>query len=194
MKNISQKDIEFYDLYKTGELLEKVKNCKKVFDNNLVDQIAKDLQSLIKMIYLIYILINMKLKISILSIIIVFTKKLGEYISSKSTGSLDKNKTQKLEEKYNSYLTYFIFNIRLIKCFATERLELDRIKKTKREIYKLSDSPYKALYEIFFSFLKIGDYFFLYYIGKLVISGALSFGQYTTINMITLSYYNNKYY
>ena len=128
----------------------------------------------------------MNLKISILSIIIVFTKKLGEYISSKSTGSLDINKTQKLEEKYNSYLTDFIFNIRLIKCFATERLELDRIKKTKREIYKLSDSPYKALYEIFFSFLKIGDYFFLYYIGKLVISGDLSFGQYTIFE----SYFN----
>ena len=149
-------------------------------------QIAKDLQSLIKIIYLIYFLLNMNIKISILSIIIVFTKKLGEYISSKITGSLDINKSQKLQEKYNSYLTDFIFNIRLIKSFATERLELDLIKKTKREIYKLSDNPYKALYEIFFSLLKIGNYFFLYYIGKLVISGDLSFGQYTIFE----SYFN----
>ena len=31
IESISKKDIEFYDSYKTGELIEKMKNCEKVF-------------------------------------------------------------------------------------------------------------------------------------------------------------------
>lgn len=179
IEGIAEKDIEFYDLYKTGELLEKMKNCEKVFEENIIYQILKDLQSFIKMIYLIYFLLHTNLKISIISLLIVFIKKLGEYLSEKASGSLDFNKFQKLDEKYNNYLTDFVFNIRLIKSFATERLELNRIKKTKRQMYKLFDNPFMILYEAVTSLSKIGDYFILYYTWTLVISGKLSFGQYT---------------
>ena len=179
IEGIAKKDIEFYDLYKTGELLEKMKNCEKVFEENIIYQILKDLQNAIKLIYLIYFLLKTNLEISIISILIVFIKKIAEYISQKATGSLDINKFQKLDEKYNNYLTDFIFNIRLIKSFATERFELDRIKKTKRKMYKLFENWYMILYEIVISLSTIGDYYILYYTGTLVISGKLSFGTYT---------------
>ena len=179
IEGIAKKDIEFYDLYKTGELLEKMKNCEKVFEENIIYQILKDLQNAIKLIYLIYFLLKTNLEISIISILIVFIKKIAEYISQKATGSLDINKFQKLDEKYNNYLTDFIFNIRLIKSFATERFELDRIKKTKRKMYKLFENWYMILYEIVTSLSTIGDYYILYYTGTLVISGKLSFGTYT---------------
>ena len=179
IEGIAKKDIEFYDLYKTGELLEKMKNCEKVFDENILYQILKDLQNSIKIIYLIYFLLKTNLEISLISILIVFIKKIAEYISEKSTGSLDINTFQKLDEKYNNYLTDFIFNIRLIKSFATEIFELSRIKRTKRKMYKLFENPYMILYEIVSSLSKIGDYYILYYTGTLVFTGKLSFGQYT---------------
>ena len=179
IEGIAKKDIEFYDLYKTGELLEKMKNCEKVFEENIIYQILKDLQNSIKLIYLIYFLLRTNLQLSIIYILIVFIKKIAEYISQKATGSLDINKFQKLDEKYNNYLTDFIFNIRLIKSFATERFELDRIKKTKRKMYKLFDNNYMILYEIVISLSTIGDYFILYYTGNSVIKGILSFGTYT---------------
>ena len=46
-------------------------------------------------------------------------------------------------------------------------------------MYKLFDNPFMILYEAVTSLSKIGDYFILYYTGTLVISGKLSFGQYT---------------
>ena len=179
IEGIAKKDIEFYDLYKTGELLEKMKNCEKVFEENIIYQILKDLQSSFKLIYLIYFLLKTNVKITIISVIIIIVKKFGEYISEKASGSLDLNKFQKLDEKYNNYLTDFIYNIRLIKSFATERFELNKIKKTKRKMFRLFDNPYMSLYEAVFALSKLGDYFLLYYIGSLVISGNLSFGQYT---------------
>ena len=51
IEGIAKKDIEFYDLYKTGELLEKMKNCEKIFEENIMYQILKDLQTSLKLIY-----------------------------------------------------------------------------------------------------------------------------------------------
>jgi len=178
LEDIAKKDIEFYDLYKTGELLEKLRNAEKVYEKNMVFQILKDLQHTIKIIYLSFFLMNTNLKLSLISLILVFVQKLGEYFSKKASGSFDVNKFAKLDEKYNNYLTDFVFNIRLIKSFATESFELNRIKKTKRKMFKIFDNPFMSLYEAVFALSKIGDYVLLYYTGNLVISGKLSFGQY----------------
>lgn len=179
LEDMAKKDIEFYDLYKTGELLEKLRNAEKVYEKNMVFQILKDLQHSIKLIYLSFFLMNTNLKLSLISLILVFVQKIGEYFGKKASGSFDVNKFQKLDEKYNNYLTDFVFNIRLIKSFATERFELNRIKKTKRKMFKIFDNPFMSLYQAIYALSKIGDYILLYYTGKMVISGKLSFGQYT---------------
>ena len=179
LEDMAKKDIEFYDLYKTGELLEKLRNAERVYDKNMVFQILKDLQHTIKIIYLSFFLMNTNLKLSLISLILVLVQKFAEYFSKKASGSFDVNKFTKLDEKYNNYLTDFVFNIRLIKSFATEKFELNRIKKTKRKMYKVFDNPMMSIYEAVYAFSKIGDYILLYYTGNLVISGKMSFGQYT---------------
>ena len=179
LEDMSKKDIEFYDLYKTGELLEKLRNAERVYDKNMVFQILKDLQHTIKIIYLSFFLMNTNFKLSLISLALVLVQKVAEYFSKKASGSFDVNEFSKLDEKYNNYLTDFVFNIRLIKSFATEKFEINRIKKTKKKMYKIFDNPLMSLYEAVYSFSKIGDYILLYYTGNLVISGKLSFGQYT---------------
>ena len=179
LEDMAKKDIEFYDLYKTGELLEKLRNAERVYDKNMVFQILKDLQHTIKIIYLSFFLMNTNLKLSLISLILVLVQKFAEYFSKKASGSFDVNQFTKLDEKYNNYLTDFVFNIRLIKSFATEKFELNRIKKTKRKMYKVFDNPMMSIYEAVYAFSKIGDYILLYYTGNLVISGKMSFGQYT---------------
>ena len=46
-------------------------------------------------------------------------------------------------------------------------------------MHKLFDNPVLTLFNVISSLSNIGDYFLLFYIGNLVISGKLSFGQYT---------------
>jgi len=177
--DIAKKDIEFFDLFKSGELIDKVKNFDKVFDENMIYEILKIMKRISKIIYLTYYLLNTNLKLFLISLALILGKKISEYYSHKASGSLDIDKFQKLDDKYNNYLTDFILNIRLIKSFATENFEIKRIKKTKRKMYKLFENPFLALYEIISSLSNIGDYYLLYFIGNLVISGKLSFGQYT---------------
>ena len=112
----------------------------------------------------------------------MFGKSVAQYISNKLSGDFDLGKFYKLDNKYNIYLTDFISNIRLVKSFGTERYELNRIKEAKRKIYKFLSNPYSTLNEVVYALYKIGDYFILYYTGKLVISGEFSFGQYTVFD------------
>ncbi len=179
LDDIANKDIEFFDLFKSGELIDKIKNCEKAFDENMIYQVLKDLQRICKLIYFAYYLLNTNLKLSLISLALILGKKIIEYYSHKASGSLDVNKFQKIEDKFNNYLTDFIFNIRLIKSFATEKYEINRIKKAKRKMYAFFENGFLTLYEVISSFSKIGDYFLLYYTGNLIISGKLSFGQYT---------------
>ena len=179
IEDIAKKDIEFFDLFNTSELIDTIKSLDDVFDENMIYQVLKDIQHISKIIYLAYYLLNTNFKLSLISLALILGKKISEYYSHKVSGSLDVDKFQKLDDKYNYYLTDFILNIRLIKSFATERFEVNRIKNTRRKMHKLFDNPYLVLNEIISSLSTIGDYFFLFFIGNLVISGKLYFGQYT---------------
>ena len=179
VEDLGTKDIEFFDSYNTGQLIERVKNCNKVFEENIIDKILEDIQRIAKMLYYMYFLFITNYKMALMSLFIILVHKLGEHISIKKSGSLDLNKFLKLDEQYNNYLTDFILNIKLIKSFAKERYELDRLKNLKREIYKVFINIYMTFFEIVLSLSTIGDYFILYYTGSLVISGKMSFGQYS---------------
>ena len=179
IEDIAKKDIEFFDLFKTGELIDKIKNIDEVLDENMIYQVLKDIQHIAKLLYLTYYLLNTNLKLSLISLALIVGKKIIEYYSEKASGSLDVDKFQKLDDKYNNYLADFILNIRTIKSFATEKFEINRMKKTRRKMHKLFDNPVLTLFNVISSLSNIGDYFLLFYIGNLVISGKLSFGQYT---------------
>ena len=182
LENISEKDIEFFDLYKSGELIERIKKNENLLEYNMLSHVLEDLQRLFMIIYLAYYLLNTNIKLSIISIIFMFGKSVAQYISNKLSGDFDLGKFYKLDNKYNIYLTDFISNIRLVKSFGTERYELNRIKEAKRKIYKFESNPYLILSDIIYSLSKIGDYFILFYTGNLVISGKFSFGQYTVFD------------
>ena len=179
IEDLGTKDIEFFDSYNTGELIERVKNCNQVFEKNIIDKIIEDIQRIAKMLYYMYFLFKTNYKMALMSLFIIFIHKLGEHLSIKRSGSLDINKFLQLDEKYNNYLTDFILNIKLIKSFGKERYELDRLKKLKREIYNLFINIYMTIFEVVLSLSKIGDYFILYYTGSLVIAGKISFGAYS---------------
>ena len=179
IEDIAKKDIEFFDLFKTGELIDEIKNVDEVLDENMIYQVLKDIQHIAKLLYLTYYLLNTNLKLSLISLALIVGKKIIEYYSEKASGSLDVDKFQKLDDKYNNYLADFILNIRTIKSFATEKFEINRMKKTRRKMHKLFDNPVLTLFNVISSLSNNGDYFLLFYIGNLVISGKLSFGQYT---------------
>ena len=58
MDNISQKDIEFFDVYKTGELKERITSSEECLNNNFLFRTITFLQYLGKLIFLSYYLFS----------------------------------------------------------------------------------------------------------------------------------------
>ena len=179
LEDLATKDMEFFDSYNTGQLVERVKKCIMIFDENIIDKILGDIQRVCITLYYVYFLFKTNIKMTLISLFIIFIHKFGEYLSVKKSGSLDLGKFMELDEQYNNHLTDFVLNIKLIKASSTERYELDRMKKLKREVYNCFINIYTTLFEIVLSLSKIGDYFILYYTGKLVLTGQITFGQYS---------------
>ena len=71
LENISEKDIEFFDLYKSGELIERIKKNELLLEYNMLFELLEDLQRLFMLFYLAYYLLNTNFKLSIISIIII---------------------------------------------------------------------------------------------------------------------------
>ena len=180
IEDLAKKDMEFFDSYNTGQLIEKINNCQKVFQESLLNKILEDAQRIIKMLFLVYYLISTNFKIAIISLSIILVNKAGEFFSVQKSGSLNFDKYLKLDEKFSTYLTDLVVNIKLIKSFATEKFELERMKRAKREIYNLFINIYSTLHNLAMSLSTLGEYFILYYTGSLVISGKISFGVYST--------------
>ena len=180
IEDLAKKDMEFFDSYNTGQLIEKINNCQKVFQESLLNKILEDAQRIIKMLFLVYYLISTNFKIAIISLSIILVNKAGEFFSAQKSGSLNFDKYLKLDEKFSTYLTDLVVNIKLIKSFATEKFELERMKRAKREIYNLFINIYSTLHNLAMSLSTLGEYFILYYTGSLVISGKISFGVYST--------------
>ena len=75
IEDIAKKDIEFFDLFKTGELIDKIKNIDEVLDENMIYQVLKDIQHIAKLLYLTYYLLNTNLKLSLISLALIVGKK-----------------------------------------------------------------------------------------------------------------------
>ncbi len=178
-EDIVQKDVEFFDSYNAGELVEKIKNIQQVFEESIVDKLLEDIQRISKMLYLLYFLITTNYKMAFISLTVIIFNKIGEFLSLFQSGIFNIQNLLKLNESYNNHLSEFIMNIKVIKSFATEKLEIDKIKKIKREIYSLFLNIFMTLYELVAAITRIGDYYILYYTGSVVISGKISFGDYT---------------
>ena len=178
-EDIAKKDVEFFDSYNAGELIEKIKNIQQVFEESIIDKVLEDIQRISKMLYFLYFLITTNYKMALISLAVIIINKIGEFLSLMQSGLFNIQHLLKLDETYNNYLTDFILNIKVIKAFVTERLELEKMKKVKREIYNFFINIYMSLYQVVMAITRIGDYYILYYTGSVVISGKISFGDYT---------------
>ena len=47
IEDLAKKDMEFFDSYNTGQLIEKINNCQKVFKESLLNKILEDAQRII---------------------------------------------------------------------------------------------------------------------------------------------------
>ena len=167
-----KKDIVFFDLFKTGELNNKVSTYANYPYFNIIDTISRIVEYIFKIIYFGYYLIKDFFEMSIIYIIVIIMQMTIEpfiFINNNNDEIIEK-----VELKQN-YINDIISNIRLIKSFGTEKKELNRVKNID-ESMKNKGFFKQLLLTFFANIFIIKDIMIFYICGKKSIQGKMNYG------------------
>ena len=168
-----KKDIEFFDLYKTGELYNKVNTNTNFPYFNIIDTCSRIGEYIFKIIYFGYYLYKDFFEMSIIYIIIVIVQTIVEPFVFQDAS--EEQMFEKIELKEN-YINEVIANIRLIKSFGTEKKEFDRINNIEVKLRK--KSIFKQILEEFYNNLYSANELTIFYTcGKKSITGEMNYGE-----------------
>ena len=178
LENLLKKDMDFYDVFKTGELCDKANYYGSFPYYDVVGEMLNFIKNIITFLYSGYYLYKNFLYMAIISTIFFFIKLfINPYINNK----IDLNEFEERLNLKNDILNEIFSNIRLIKSFATEEKELKKLytvtSKLKRDSY-------------IFYFLKnmcnhinvINQLIILFLVGRQCIRGELEYGDLITFN------------
>ena len=174
LKNILyKKDMVFFDLFKTGELNNKVQIYQEYPFFNIIDTCSKIGEYIFKIFYFGYYLYKDFFEMSVIYIITIIIQAVFEpYIYDDDFGE---ELIEKVELREN-YINDILANIRLIKSFGTEKKELNRVENIVSKIKK--KGFFFELFREFYNFLnKINEILIFYACGKKTITGKMDYGN-----------------
>ena len=203
MENIAEKDIEFFDVYKTGELKERITSSEECLNNNFLFRTITLFQHLGKFLFVTYFLFSFTKSLTIAYLVTFITKFGWDQLMNNYFEFRNFKKRMKNRDLYSNSLQEFLSNIRLIKSFATEEYELKKLVELKNKLNR-------PVFDVQGFFNQIGQFIhtisetvILFIVGKRVIMGEMTFGDYTlfqnysgqmkgTFNQIKNSYEENR--
>ena len=173
-----KKDIEFFDLYKTGEINNKI-NSYSCFPNfNIIDTCSRIGESIFKTLYFGYYLYKDFFEMSVVYIIIIIIQTVLEPLFFQP---FINDKMIEKEELRSNYINDIIANIRLIKSFGTEKKELNRINNLNQKI-KRQGFCRELLEECYNHLFNANEMMIFYICGKKTISGKMDYGELLIFN------------
>ena len=169
-----KKDIEFFDIFKTGELFNKVNENEKYPYFNLIDTCTKIGTLTFKIGYFGYYLFRDYFEMGLVYFIIIVIQNIMEpYINS--VYSVFDDVVDKKELKDN-FINDILSNIRLIKSFGAEKKELKRVNNLQSKM--LNESIiHQILDQLYKSFFNINELITLFICGYKTITGKMDYGE-----------------
>ena len=169
-----KKDMEFFDLYKTGELINKVALNRNYPIFNIIESCTKIGEYIFKILYYGYCLYKDFFGISIIYFLIMFIQTIiTEKFMFQDESTIDLIEKSELRD---NYINDIISNIRLVKSFATEKKELKRISSIMEKIKKKS-LLLSIIEELHCQLSLISNLFIFYMSGKNTILGKMDYGE-----------------
>jgi len=132
LKNLLlKKDMEFFDLFKTGELINKVQIYQEFPSFNFIETCTNIGQYIFKIYYYGYYLYKDYFEMTVIYFIIMFLQTFTEPFIYNTDNLEDMGEKYELRD---NYINDILANIRLVKSFGTKEKELKRISNI---IYKI---------------------------------------------------------
>ena len=179
-----KKDMEFFDLFKTGELLNKINEYSDYPYFDFIETIMNEIKNIVKICYLGYNLYTKFFEMSIITIIILFIQIILEpyaFEINKNDNFIEK------EDLRHNYINDVIANIRLVKSFSTEKKELKRIYNVNNAMENIRYCN-DILTNLNCYTYDINDILMLYICGKKTITGEMEYG-----NLLIFQQYSTEF-
>ena len=177
--NIAEKDIEFFDLYRTGEITDRIRKNENILDNNFIYKTVDLALDIYNFFYLLFFLKNTSLKLMLLYFFVQFFKFGSDYLLKVFTDFRNRRKRNDSLNKYHSSLYEFISNIRLIKSMGLEDLMLEKLHSLKLKFFKTFCSLDATIGPLLDFVNKVLDTSIIFVAGKLAIEGYIDYSDLT---------------
>ena len=125
--NIGRKDIEFFDLYKSGEVISFIDKNEHVLEYNFIFKTLEVIMDFYNFFYLLFFLNTSSFTLTLLFFLVQAFKLLSDFLLKKYTNYKNRNIIIEISNKYNSLLYEFIDNIRLVKSLCAEDIHLGKL-------------------------------------------------------------------
>ena len=179
LEQIVKKDISFFELFKTGELVEKIGDCEDNIQEDFIFKTISILQKLLKLLLMSYYLFITSLRLTLVLLIVFLCKLIVDYLSEKFTIFSDFEEILKLSEKYSNNLNELISNIRMIKSFGKEEDEVKKLEQIKRLISFDYNIATTIIFKLSSLVEKGGEGITLFFAGKYILEKKFTLGKFT---------------
>lgn len=180
LSNLANKDIEFFDLFKTGELIDRIEKSDRCLEKNFFFHTISLFQLVFKFLFSSYYLYKCsKLLMGIYGITFI-TKFILDHAVTKLSTSLSVKAVNKHMDKYKNMLNEFISNIRLIKSFSKEPSEVKKLLNLSNKLMQPFNVILKGILSKCVSFINEGgETSILFFAGANAIAGKMTYGDLT---------------
>ena len=187
LENLLKKDMEFYDVFKTGELCDKANYYGSYPYYDVVGEVINFIKNIITFIYSGYYLYKHFCLMAIISTSFFFLKL---FVNPYINNAIDLNEFEERFNLKNDILNEIFSNIRLIKSFGTEKKELQKLYTVSSKIRK--DMCFFYLLKNMSGHLSVANGMIIYFLlGKKCIIGELEYGDLITFNKYITEFTNS---
>ena len=179
MDDVAEKDIEFFDVFKTGELKDKIISSEQCLNNNFLFRTLTLFQYFTKFLFITFILFKFDKSLAIAHFVLFLIKAGWDQLMNSYFEFRNFKKRVRNKDIYSNGLQEFLSNIRLIKSFATENFELKKLENIKNKLNRPVFDIQSLLNQVGKYIQNIAEAIILCIVGKRVITGEMSFGAYT---------------
>lgn len=181
--------LDYFTQKRSGELVSRVTNDVKLIENAVSYAITDLIYQSFQVISFTILTFLINWKLALISIVVLPMVAIPMLKVGKVLRKLSKRSQEKMAD-INSLLVETFTGVRIVRAFCAENRELEKFKGQNQDYYKIAMKSIKRMIVLSIATELIGvamALFIIYYSGRQVIEGALSFGVFTLFMAALLS-------
>ncbi|MBM3246485.1 MAG: ABC transporter ATP-binding protein [Candidatus Omnitrophica bacterium] len=181
--------LDYFTQKRSGELISRITNDVKLIENAVSYAITDLIYQTFQVISFALLTFFINWRMALISVVVLPVVAIPMVVVGKVLRKLSRRSQEKMAD-INSLLTETFIGVRIVKAFCAEQREIAKFKKQNQDYYRLAMKSIKRMLLLGITTELIGvamALFIVFYGGRQVITGSLSFGVFALFMAALLS-------